>query len=160
MKNHYDNLKVSQTAPIEVIRAAYRALTKKNHPDHNLGNPDSHRVMTLINEAYDVLSDPIKRNKHDQWIQNENKKSNTSNVNEEVLKKKEKELFEEKKLMKEKELFFYNKQYNWEEKEKKYIEQINFLKKKESTFDYKVAFFGIIITYWFGLVGLLRSLLL
>ena len=95
MKNHYDNLKVSQTAPIEVIRAAYRALTKKNHPDHNLGNPDSHRVMTLINEAYDVLSDPIKRNKHDQWIQNENKKSNTSNVNEEVLKKKEKELFEE-----------------------------------------------------------------
>ena len=73
------------------------------------------------------------------------------------MKKKEKELFEEKKLMKEKELFFYNKQYNWEEKEKKYIEQINFLKKKESTFDYKVAFFGIIITYWFGLVGLLIS---
>lgn len=65
---HYDNLKVAQDAPIEVIRAAYRSLCKKYHPDQNRDNPDAHRIMSLINRSYAVLSDPEQRRAHDEWI--------------------------------------------------------------------------------------------
>jgi DnaJ-domain-containing protein 1 len=65
---HYDNLKVSRDAPIEVIRAAYKSLAQKYHPDRNPGNDDATRVMTAINAAYEVLSDPAKRAAHDRWI--------------------------------------------------------------------------------------------
>ncbi len=65
---HYDNLKVARDAPIEVISAAYRTLSKKYHPDNNPGNADAARIMTIINAAYEVLSDPDKRKEHDQWI--------------------------------------------------------------------------------------------
>ena len=54
---YYDNLKVSRNAPSEVIRAAYKSLAVKYHPDRNLSNKDdATRVMALINEAYEVLS--------------------------------------------------------------------------------------------------------
>lgn len=65
---HYDNLKVARNAPSEVIRAAYKTLSQKHHPDHNLGNPDAIRIIQLINSAYEVLSDPVKRKEHDDWI--------------------------------------------------------------------------------------------
>ena len=68
IRTHYDNLKVSQDAPIEVIRAAYRSLCKKYHPDQNHGNPDADRIMSLINRSYAVLSDPEQRRAHDEWI--------------------------------------------------------------------------------------------
>jgi hypothetical protein len=68
---HYDNLKVTRNAPPEVIRAAYRSLSQKYHPDLNLGRPDAERVMKLINQAYEVLSDPAKRKEHDRWIARE-----------------------------------------------------------------------------------------
>lgn len=65
---HYDNLKVARNAPPEVIRAAYRTLSKKYHPDHNPNNKEAIRIIQLINAAYEVLSDPIKRETHDRWI--------------------------------------------------------------------------------------------
>jgi curved DNA-binding protein CbpA len=65
---HYDNLKVARNAPPEVIRGAYKSLSQKYHPDQNPGDPDAARIMALINEAYRVLSDPVKRQEHDQWI--------------------------------------------------------------------------------------------
>ncbi|MDF2457748.1 MAG: putative rane protein [Nitrospira sp.] len=65
---HYDNLKVTRNAPPEVIRAAYRSLSQKYHPDMNPGKPDAERVMKLLNQAYEILSDPIKRQEHDRWI--------------------------------------------------------------------------------------------
>ncbi|MES2841226.1 MAG: J domain-containing protein [Pseudomonadota bacterium] len=64
---HYDNLKVIRTAPLEVIKAAYKAMAQKHHPDRN-PSKDSERVMKLVNEAWDVLSDPRRRAEHDQWI--------------------------------------------------------------------------------------------
>lgn len=64
---HYDNLKVTRNAPTEVIRAAYRVLAQKYHPDVN-PSPDALRVMKIFNEAWDVLSDPTRRAEHDQWI--------------------------------------------------------------------------------------------
>lgn len=66
---HYDNLKVSHDAPPEVIRAAYRALCSKYHPDHSAGDARSVQVMQLLNAAYEVLSDPARRQSHDRWIE-------------------------------------------------------------------------------------------
>jgi len=65
---HYDNLKVARNAPPEVIRAAYKSLSQKYHPDRNSNNPDAARVMALINGSYEVLSDTTKRAEHDKWI--------------------------------------------------------------------------------------------
>lgn len=65
---HYDNLKVTRSAPPEVIRAAYKSLAQKYHPDRNPNNLDASRIMSIINTSYSVLSDPIKRDEHDKWI--------------------------------------------------------------------------------------------
>lgn len=65
---HYDNLKVARNAPPEVIRAAYKTLSQKYHPDRNGNSPEAIRVIQIINSAYAVLSDPVKRREHDEWI--------------------------------------------------------------------------------------------
>jgi curved DNA-binding protein CbpA len=65
---HYDNLKVARNAPAEVIRAAYKTLSQKYHPDRNPNSPDAIRIIQIINTAYEVLSDPVKRHEHDNWI--------------------------------------------------------------------------------------------
>lgn len=65
---HYDNLKVARDAPPEVIRAAYKTLSQKYHPDRNGNSTDAIRVIQIINSAYAVLSDPDKRREHDEWI--------------------------------------------------------------------------------------------
>lgn len=74
LHTHYDNLKVTRNAPLEVIKAAYRAMAQKYHPDVNT-SPGAERVMKIINEAWDVLSDPVARKKHDQWIEIEEAKT-------------------------------------------------------------------------------------
>jgi DnaJ-class molecular chaperone len=66
--SHYDNLFVAKNAPTEVIRAAYRALAQKYHPDKNKSQ-DAERVMKLVNEAWKVLSDPALRREHDEVIE-------------------------------------------------------------------------------------------
>lgn len=65
---HYDNLKVARDAPPEVIRAAYKTLSQKYHPDRNGNSDHAIRVIQIINSAYAVLSDPAKRREHDEWI--------------------------------------------------------------------------------------------
>ena len=67
--SHYENLKVARDAPPDAIRAAYRALTRKHHPDRRPGDADAQRVMSVINVAYAVLSDPVKRREHDHWLE-------------------------------------------------------------------------------------------
>jgi curved DNA-binding protein CbpA len=62
---HYDNLKVARNAPVEVIRAAYRVLCQKYHPDLNPGNTRATKNMAIINTSYEVLSDPDRRRKYD-----------------------------------------------------------------------------------------------
>lgn len=65
---HYDNLKVSRKAPQEVIRAAYKALSQKYHPDKNPGDAKAARIMAILNSAYGTLADPTRRREHDEWI--------------------------------------------------------------------------------------------
>lgn len=68
MHTHYDNLKVSRDAPTEVIRAAYKSLSQKYHPDRHADSEEANRVMRLLNAAYEVLRDPDRRAEHDLWI--------------------------------------------------------------------------------------------
>jgi curved DNA-binding protein CbpA len=65
---HYDNLKVARDAPPEVIRAAYKTLSQKYHPDRHGNSAEAIRIIQIINSAYAVLSDPAKRREHDDWI--------------------------------------------------------------------------------------------
>jgi hypothetical protein len=68
MRTHYQNLKVAEDAPPEVIKAAWRALSQQYHPDKNGGDPDAARIMQILNEAYEVLIDPVRRARHDEAI--------------------------------------------------------------------------------------------
>jgi hypothetical protein len=79
---HYDNLKVTRNAPPEVIRAAYKTLSQKYHPDKNPGMSEAGKIMSIINASYEALIDPEKRRMHDEWISaNENKRSpDVSNI--------------------------------------------------------------------------------
>ena len=61
MPDFYEVLQVSPRAEPEVIRAAYRTLARKYHPDHG---GDARRMIDL-NDAWDVLGDPIRRAAYD-----------------------------------------------------------------------------------------------
>ena len=63
---HYDMLGVSREAEPEVIKAAYRALSKKYHPDSTaLDKQKAEERMKAINIAYSILSDAQKRAEYD-----------------------------------------------------------------------------------------------
>jgi DnaJ-class molecular chaperone len=68
LHTHYDNLKVARDAPPEVIKAAYKTLCHKFHPDRHAGSEWATHTFQLINSAYEVLSDPVRRSHHDAWI--------------------------------------------------------------------------------------------
>jgi DnaJ-class molecular chaperone len=75
---HYDTLKVTQDAPIEVISAAYKALARIYHPDRNGSDPQAMVTMQNLNMAYKILSDPLKRSEHDLWIQSQQRLAESS----------------------------------------------------------------------------------
>jgi DnaJ-class molecular chaperone len=58
---------VTRTADPEVVERAYKTLSMKHHPDHVDGSQRAQatRRMQLINEAYSVLSDPVRRRAYD-----------------------------------------------------------------------------------------------
>ena len=65
MKNYYHILGVETTANLNEIKEAYRKLSKKFHPDLNDGDPFFEEQFKLVNEAYEVLSDPWSRSSYD-----------------------------------------------------------------------------------------------
>ena len=74
MKNYYKILQVDKDASPEIIKVAYKLLVKKNHPDLREGEDkkNAEEKIKEINEAYDILSDPIKKAEYDQTLINEN----------------------------------------------------------------------------------------
>jgi DnaJ-class molecular chaperone len=61
-KDYYKILEVSENAGADEIKKAYRNLAFRYHPDRSTGNEE---MMKEINEAYAVLSNPVKRNEYD-----------------------------------------------------------------------------------------------
>lgn len=66
-KDFYKTLGVNRDASAEEIKRAHRKLARKHHPDLNPGNKVAEEKFKEIQEAYDILSDPEKRKKYDQY---------------------------------------------------------------------------------------------
>src|SRR4030043_423167 len=65
--DYYAVLGVSRNAKGPEIKKAYRRLARKNHPDVNPGDKSAEERFKKIQQAYDVLSDPKKRDIYDQY---------------------------------------------------------------------------------------------
>ena len=68
--DYYKILGVNKDASQDDIKKAYKKLARQYHPDLNPNDPDAHRKFQEINEANEVLSDPEKRKKYDQYGEN------------------------------------------------------------------------------------------
>lgn len=66
-KDYYNDLGVEKTATPAEIKRAYRRLAVKYHPDKNRGDKSAEERFKVISEANEVLSDPAKRKKYDQF---------------------------------------------------------------------------------------------
>jgi len=66
-KDYYQTLGLSRNASEKEIKQAYRRLARKYHPDLNQGDKSAEAKFKEINAAYEVLSNPEKRNKYDQF---------------------------------------------------------------------------------------------
>jgi DnaJ-class molecular chaperone len=65
-RNHYDTLGIARQADAVVVKAAYKALMMKYHPDRfPAGSAEAERAATKINEAFAILGDPEKRALYD-----------------------------------------------------------------------------------------------
>jgi hypothetical protein len=68
MKNYYQILEISENSSAEVIKAAYKVLAQKYHPDRNK-EPQASQYMAAVNEAYSVLSDPERKKQYDEALE-------------------------------------------------------------------------------------------
>ncbi|HLH68091.1 MAG TPA: DnaJ C-terminal domain-containing protein [Candidatus Dormibacteraeota bacterium] len=67
VRDYYEVLGVPRTADEQQIKAAFRRLAMRYHPDRNPGDPSAAERFKEINEAYAVLSDPEKRRQYDRF---------------------------------------------------------------------------------------------
>src|ERR1700682_810942 len=65
--DYYETLGVERKASADEVRKAYRKLARKDHPDLNPGGKSSEDRFKIVQEAYDILSDPKKRQMYDQY---------------------------------------------------------------------------------------------
>ncbi len=78
-KDYYDVLGVGRNASEQDIKKAYRRLAKQYHPDANQDDPSAEAKFKEVNEAYEVLSDPQKRQQYNQFGHNFQQFTNPTN---------------------------------------------------------------------------------
>lgn len=66
-RDYYEVLEVDKTATLDVIKKAYRKKAIQYHPDKNPGDKEAEEKFKEAAEAYDVLSNPDKRARYDQF---------------------------------------------------------------------------------------------
>ncbi|MGG7048757.1 MULTISPECIES: molecular chaperone DnaJ [unclassified Campylobacter] len=66
-RSYYEILEVGKNASADDLKKAYRKLALKYHPDRNQGDKDAEEKFKAVNEAYQVLSDPQKRETYDRY---------------------------------------------------------------------------------------------
>src|ERR1700761_1776090 len=66
-QDYYQMLGVAREAGVDEIRKAYRKLARKHHPDLNPGDKAAEDRFKNVQEAYDILSDPKKKQMYDQY---------------------------------------------------------------------------------------------
>lgn len=69
MKNHYEILEIVESAAPELIEAAWKIQMRQCHPDLNPGNEAAAKRALLVNQAHDVLGNPLKRAEYDAQLQ-------------------------------------------------------------------------------------------
>lgn len=72
-KDHYAILQVSRTASSEVIRASYKALIQRYHPDRFTPKEEAEKITKRLNQAYAILSDPELRAEYDARLERESR---------------------------------------------------------------------------------------
>lgn len=118
-KNYYDILQVNKNASPEIIEKAYKTLAKKYHPDLQEEENKKHaeEILKEINEAYEVLSNPEKKQDYDQHLiqqeennfytsqepqpKNNSSKHDTQISKDELLYRQQQELLRQQKLQQE-----------------------------------------------------------
>lgn len=74
-KNYYEILEVSQAASYSEIKRSYYSLCKRYHPDIN---PKTANLFKQINEAYDILMNPVARKEYDESLNKETEETTSS----------------------------------------------------------------------------------
>src|SRR5580700_7577026 len=73
-QTHYEVLGVPREAKEAEIKAAYRRLVLRHHPDRSK-DPNAAQIFSRISQAFEVLSDPMERGRYDMTLQDESRRA-------------------------------------------------------------------------------------
>ncbi len=87
-KTYYEILEISENASDEIINKAYKVLSKKYHPDlqNDINKKECEEMLVKINEAYEVLSDKIKKEDYDGKLKYKKENTNNDYTNKDIVK--------------------------------------------------------------------------